>query len=196
MKTKAIIALLIILPMVVPGLRAQDWPILTDQLVLPAKKSSQKHYSEYEVGYIKVFVIDDKNEERFYIIDTRTGEKIYDYTEGEERAMHLKPRFYMAEGQDNPIIICMSLETTYSLGTYVFIVDDGKVYFPGFIEFGADNFNFSAIGLYAQFEQHGDWFLMFFQDDVKLIDYVTDDLLYGNQIEFKIERDKITPIRK
>ncbi len=176
---------------------AQVLPILTDQLIEPDRKQSQKNYITYAVGNYRVNLIDDKNLEEFYIVSKKTGKHIYDYVESEARAMHLKPRFFMTEGNNDLLIICMSLETTYSWGTHIFIVEDDRVAYPGFIPYGADNYNFSALGLYSQFEQQPDnSFIMFFQEDVKLINYETDDLLTGSEVEFKITRDSITRLQK
>ena len=187
--------ILVLTLLAAPGM-AQVLPILTDQLIEPATKQKEKHYIAYEVGHYQVFVIDDKNREEFYVVNKNTGERIYDYVESEERAMHFKPRFFMTAGNNDLVIITMSLETTYSWGTHIFIIAGDKVYYPGFIPYGADNYNFSGLGLYCQFEQHDEAFIMFFQEDVKLINYETDDLVTGSEIEFKIDRDKITPLPK
>ena len=89
----------------------------------------------------------------------------------------------------------MSLEGDYSWGVHIFIIDDGKVSHPGFLEWGVDNFNFATLGLHSQFEQHNNWFIMFFQEDAKLINYKTDELVLGKDIEFKIEKTRITRIK-
>jgi hypothetical protein len=36
---------------------------------------------------------------------------------------------------------------------------------------------------------------MFFQEDSRLINYETDDLVLGKDIEFKVEKSKITRIK-
>lgn len=175
--------------------KGQSLPILTDQLIEPSKKQSNKLFSEYTVGNIILNNSDAKNYESFYIVNKQTGNKIYEYQESEGKAKHLKPKFFMAEGNDNLIILCMSLEGNYSWGTHIFIIDHDKVYYPGLIHYGADNFNFSGLAQYSQFEQHDDWFVMFFQEDINLINYETDDLLSGSDIEFKIEKDKISVLK-
>ena len=58
-----------------------------------------------------------------------------------------------------------------------------------------DNFNFSSLGLHGQFEKHNDWVVMYFEDDARLINYDTDDLILGKDIEFKVEKDRITRIK-
>lgn len=174
----------------------QSYPILTDQLIVPSKKQSTKMFTEYQVGNIILYNSDAKNYDSFYIVDQQTGKRIYEYEESEEKARHLKPKFFMTEGNNNLIILCMSLEGNYSWGTHIFIIDHDNVSYSGLIRYGADNFNFSGLGQYSQFEQHGDWFIMFFQEDVNLINYETDDLVSGGDIEFKIEKDKISLLEK
>jgi hypothetical protein len=174
---------------------AQTLPILTDQLVLPSKQQVNRDYVEYRVGNIRYYNGDMKNRETFYILDRKTGAKIFEYDESEPKARHLIPKFFMAEGNDDLIIICISLEGDYSWGTYIYIVDHGKVSYPGFLPWGVDNFNFAMLALYSQFEQHGDSFIMFFQEDARLINYVTDELIMGSEVEFKIEKDRITRVK-
>ena len=89
----------------------------------------------------------------------------------------------------------MSLEGNYSWGVHIFIIEGNQVYHPGFLPYGEDNFNFASLGLHSQFEQHGDSFVMFFQEDARLINYETDDLIEGKDIEFKIEKTQITRIK-
>jgi len=187
--------LIIYLSLFIVFLAKAQMPILTDQLVEANKKLSDKNFAVFEVGNILLYNGDGKNAEHFYILDKRSGNKIFDYTEPEAEARHLYPKFFMSGSNKDLIILCMSLEGNYSWGTHIFIIDKGSVSHSGFLPYGADNFNFSGLALYSQFEQHDDWFILFFQDDVKLINYETDDLISGSDIEFKIEKDKITRLK-
>lgn len=174
----------------------QGFAILTDQLIEPAKKQADKGFTEYDVGNIVLFSGNYKNYEEFYILDKNTSDKIYEYKEDEPKARHLYPRFFMTPDNPDLIIITMSLEGNYSWGSHIFMVDHNQVTHPGFLPYGADNFNFSALGLYCQFEQHDGWYIMFFQDNEKIIKYDTDELIDSSDLEFKIEKDKITRLNK
>ena len=181
--------------MLLIGSVSAQMPIYTDQHVASNKKLSDKNFKVFEVGNITLFNGDGKEAEHFYIIDKTSGNKIFDYVEPEAKARHLYPKFFMDSKNPDLIILCMSLEGTYSWGTHIFIIDHDNVSNSGFIPYGADNFNFSGLGIYAQFEQHDDWFVMFFQDDINLINYETDDLISSSDLEFKIEKDKITRLK-
>lgn len=174
---------------------AQSFPILTDQLVQPSKNQLNKHFIEYRLGRILVNNGEGKESKYFYIIDKSTGNKIYEYDQKDSKARRFVPKFFMTDDDDNLIILCMSLEGNYSWGVHVFIIDHGEVFHSGFINYGADNFNFSSLALYTQFEQNNDWFKMTFREDIKIINYATDDLIEGSSIEFKVEKDRITRIR-
>ena len=149
----------------------------------------------YEVGNIQLFNGDQKESKYFYILDEKTGSQIFEYDQREIKARRFSPRFFKSKDNDELTILVMSLEGDYSWGIHIFIIENGKVSHPGFLPYGVDNFNFASLGLHGQFEQHGDWFVMFFQEDSRLINYETDDLVVGKDIEFKVEKSKITRIK-
>lgn len=188
-------ALIFAFIMLLIGSVSAQVPIYTDQHVESNKKLSDKNFEVFEVENVALFNGDGKTAEHFYIINRTSGTKIFDYVEPDAEAQHLYPKFFMDSKNPDKIILCMSLEGNYSWGTHIFIIDNDKVNYSGFLPFGADNFNFSALGIYSQFEQHDDWFVMFFQDDINLINYETDDLISSSDLEFKIEKDKITRLK-
>jgi hypothetical protein len=171
---------------------AQKLPVLSDQHVQQSKQQPIKNFTEYQLGRILLYNGEGKESKFFYIKDKSTGHKVFEYDQKDSRARRFDPTFFMADDTENPIILCMSLEENYSWGVHVFIIDRGEVLHSGFINYGVDNFNFSSMALYAKFEQHGDWFKMFFQDDINIINYTNDELIKGADIEFKVEKDKIT----
>ena len=175
--------------------KAQVYPILTDQLVQSQKSPIKNGFSEYTVGEIQLFNGDGKESKYFYILNKNNGAKIFEFEERDSKARRYAPRFFKAEGNDDLIILVMSLEGNYSWGVHIFIIEGNHVYHPGFLPYGEDNFNFASLGLHGQFEQHGDSFVMFFQEDARLINYETDELIEGKDIEFKIEKTQITRIK-
>lgn len=174
---------------------AQVLPIFTDQLLQPSENQPYRHFIEYEIDNILFYNGEGKDNKYFYIVDKEKGISIYEFDEKESKARRFFPRFFRAEGIDNITIICVSLEHDYSWGSHVFIVEGDKVYHPGFLGYGADNFNFSAIGLYCQIEKRNDHYVMFFQEDVNIIHYATENLIPGKDLEFEITKDKITRVK-
>ena len=184
--------ILIILFTPLADLAAQTLPILIDQLILASEKKSIKGYELYEIGELDFYNSTARGQKNFYIVDKNTGNKLYTYQEEEPEAKHLVPNFFMAAGNPSLIILCVSLEGDYSWGSHFFIIDNKKVTYSGFIGYGVDNFNFSGIALYSQFEQHGDSFVMFFQDDVEIIDFSNDKLISGSDIEFTLSKTEVS----
>ncbi len=172
-------------------LGAQTLPILTDQLIIVSEKNSIKGYDFYEIGEIDLYNSIGRGQKNFYIVDKITGNKIFSYEEDELEAKHLVPTFFMAEGNASLIILCVSLEGDHSWGSHFFIIDNKRVTYSGFVAYGVDNFNFSGIALYGQFEQHGDSFVMFFQDDVEIIDFLNDELINGSDLEITLSKTEV-----
>ena len=190
-----VLALFLLIPFHAGLAIAQVYPILTDQLIEPSKRQPKKSFIQYDVGGIQLFNGDDKESKYFYILNKNTGAKIFEFDEKSSAARRYKPRFFMTDDNDELIILVMSLEGNYSWGVHIFIIENGKISHPGFLPYGVDNFNFASLGLHGQFEQHGDWFVMFFEEDARLINYETDDLVLGKEVEFKVEKDMITRIK-
>ena len=173
----------------------QAYPILNDQLVRPSERQPRKNFVMYEVGDIQLFNGEGKEGKYFYILDKKSGNKIFEYDQREIKARRFSPRFFKSVDNDELIILVVSLEGDYSWGVHIFIIENGKVSHPGFLPYCLDNFNFASLGLHGQFEQHNDWFVMFFEEDARIINYDTDDLILGKDIEFKVEKDRITRIK-
>ena len=90
----------------------------------------------------------------------------------------------------------LNLETSYSWGQHVILVDGTDVRNLGFIPVGADNFNFSDIGLYARITAMEDTFLMAFPDDIKFIDYLTDEIISGSELKYKLDESGVYRLSK
>lgn len=172
--------------------KAQMPEIYTDLHVLPMKYQQYKNYVGFELDNYFLYTGEGKESLYTYIVDKNSGARLFELDQRDLKARRHKPKFYGLENDQSTTIICLSLEGDYSWGTHVIIVEDNKVHKAGFLNYGVDNFNFASIGLYAQFEKHDKSFLMFFQEDAQLINYATDDIIPGADIEFLVTKDKIT----
>ena len=192
MTSKGLSALLFICLLSVV-VKAQVYPIYTDLHILAAKNSQFKNFDEYDIGDYLFYNGTGKEALYCYIINKETGALIFSLDEKESKARRYTIRFFGDESnlESSERIITVSLEGDYSWGSHVLIAENGKVHNAGYLQYGIDNFNFASLGLHAQFEKHDDWFLMFFQEDAKLINYATEELIDGSAIEFKITRSKI-----
>jgi len=174
------------------GLKAQSPEIYTDLYMEPMKYQQFKNFIGYELENYFLYVGDGKESLYLYILDRNSGEKIYTLDERDIKARRHAIRFFGLADDQSTTVVTVSLEGDYSYGSHILIVENNKVYNAGFIQYGVDNFNFASIGLYAQFEKHEDGFLMFFREDARIINYATEELIPGSEIEFLVTKQKIT----
>lgn len=128
-------------------------------------------------------------------IESSEGSVLFEFQQENSKASRFKPRFFSA-GAEHPLIILLNLETSYSWGQHVILVDGTDIRNLGFIPVGADNFNFSDIGLYAQITAIEDTFLMAFPDDIKFIDYLTDEIISGSELKYKLDKSGVYRLSK
>lgn len=143
---------------------------------------------------LKVFNGLGKDAKNFRI-ENSEGLSLFEFQQEKSRASRFKPRFFSA-GPEHPLIILLNLETSYSWGQHVILVDGTDVRNLGFIPVGADNFNFSDIGLYARITAMEDTFLMAFPDDIKFIDYLTDEIISGSELKYKLDESGVYRLSK
>lgn len=146
-------------------------------------------YDVYHIGKLKFFN-GVGNDAKSFHIEEPNGKVLYVFEEKESKASRFKPRFFSA-GDNNPILVLLNLETSYSWGQHILIIDGEEVSNIGFIAMGADNFNFSDIGLYARIQAVDDHYLLSFNQDEIFIDYLTDDSIPGAEIKYKLDKSGI-----
>jgi hypothetical protein len=172
---------------------AQVYPIYTDLHILAAKNSDSKNFEKYDIGDYLFYNGTGKEALYCYMLNKESGDLIFSLDEKDSKARRYTIRFFGDESnlESSERIITISLEGDYSWGSHILIVENAKVYNAGYLQYGIDDFNFASLGLHAQFEKHDDWYLMFFQEDAKLINYATEELIKGSEIEFKVSKTKI-----
>lgn len=191
---KSILAPLALL-LVSCGVFAQNTPFYKDLYLKSDSGIEDKRgsYEAYDLGSVIFFNGTGKYTKTFYVADVKSGDKIFNFEDTESKASRFAPKFFKAR-EDLPIVIMVNLETSYSWGQHIFILEDKQLSYSGFLAYGADNFNFSNLALYAQLDYYGDYFILSFSPDTKFIDYVTDDLYTGRDLAFKVEKNKISRI--
>ena len=175
--------------------KAQMPQILTDLYVEPMADQPYKNYVGYELDNYYLYTGQGKEGLYTYIVDKKTGAQLFALDQRDLKARRHTPRFFGLPDDQSTTIICLSLDGDYSWGTHVLIVENNKVYNPGFIRYGVDNFNFASIGLYAQFEDNEEGYHMFFQEDTELINFATDQIIPGANVEFLVTKNKIARIK-
>ena len=174
---------------------AQSGAFYTDMYLEPTGEIGGRKggYATYDLGKVIMFNGLKNNAKFFYIEDALSGKRLFSFTEEEIKAARFDPKFFKAN-DELPIVLMLDLETSFSWGQHIFIIDGKEITHCGFLPYGADNFNFSNLGLYAQFSYKGEYFVLTLREDVKYIDYVTDDLIDASKLKFKVEKNKITRI--
>lgn len=174
---------------------AQSTPFYEDMYLdsKPGVVDKKGSYEAYDLGKFVFYNGTRKYAKSFYIEDANTGNKIFNFEDVERKASRFDPKFFKANNE-LPIVIMVDIETAYSWGQHIFILEGDQVSYSGFLPYGADNFNFSNLALYAHFDYRGDHFILSFREDTQFIDYVSDDIFEGGDLKFKVERNKITRI--
>ena len=171
---------------------SQSEPFYSDLFLEPSGELMDKNggYLMYDLGHVVLYNGIEKNARTFYVKDVTSGNEIFEYQNESIKNTRFDPKFFKASN-DLPIVIMMDIETSFSWGQHVFLINGNMVTYAGFLPYGADDFNFSNLGLYAQFRYKGDYLELTFREGVKYINYLTDDLLSSADLKFKVsEKEK------
>ena len=147
-------------------------------------------FERYDLGGLYFYNGLGSDAKSLYVEDVATGARIFEFDDKKNKASRFKPKFFKSS-DDQPLVVMVSLETSYSWGQHIFIIDNNQVNHSGFIAYGADDFNFSNLALYARFEHVQDYFNLTFPAEESFIDYSTDDLIAGDKLKFRVEKNKI-----
>jgi hypothetical protein len=176
---------------------AQTAPRYEDMYLEPSGLLEVKRggFERYDLGEMYFYNGLAGDAKTIYIENTASGKRLFDFDDAESKASRFKPKFFKAS-EELPMVVLVSLETSYSWGQHIFIIDDQTVFYSGFLAYGADDFNFSNLGLYPQFQYIDGSFILTFPAEESFIDYTTDDLMLGSELKFQLEKDKIIRIRQ
>lgn len=152
-------------------------------------------FERYDLGGTYLYNGLGGDAKTFYIEEPASGKRVFEFDDSGSKASRFKPKFFRAS-KELPMVVLVSLETSYSWGQHIFIIDDQTVFYSGFLAYGADDFNFSNLGLYARFQYMDDSFILTFPTDESFIDYATDDLIPGGKLKFQIDKDSIIRMRQ
>ena len=171
---------------------AQSEPFYSDLFLEPSGELMDKNggYLIYDLGHVVFYNGIEKNARTFYVKDVASGNEIFEYQNESIKNTRFEPKFFKAN-DELPIVIMMDVKTSFSWGQHVFIINGNKIAYVGFLPYGADDFNFSNLALYAQFRYKEDYFELTFREGVKYINYLTDDLLSSADLRFKISEKEI-----
>jgi len=147
-------------------------------------------WEEYSLGAITVYNSLEKNQLQIKALKNDSQKVLLDFKESNPEAKYLKVRFYQAEKQ-LPTMMMVDLEGEYSWGNYVYWIENGQIFNCGFIPLGVDNFNFSSLGLYAEFTYRHGQMLLEFRHDVSIIDYERDKLIPADKIKYIIRKGSV-----
>ena len=152
-------------------------------------------FERYDLGGMYFYNGLDGDAKTFYIEEPVSGERVFEFDDSGSKASRFKPKFFKAS-EELPMVILVSLETSYSWGQHIFIIEDQNVFYSGFLAYGADDFNFSNLGLYARFQYIDAHFILSFPTEESFIDYATDDLIPGGELKFQLDKDSIIRMRQ
>lgn len=178
------------------SVQAQDTLFYADLYLEPdiVAGGSYQGWQSYSLEGMVIYNGLGRNDLHMKVLSKSGDNEILDFEENEGKAKRYNLRFYKAD-EDLPIMMMVDLAGQYSWGNYVFWIENGTISKCGFIPYGADNFNFSSIGLYAEFSYNDGQIILEFRDDISLIDYEKDKLFPASEIKYFVTKDVLTRIR-
>ena len=166
--------------------------IFIDLFLEPKKVSSGKFkgFDVYDLSDLMVYQGTGKKRRELYIIRRDTDESLlfFQDTITDARIYHLK--FFKRDEQDLRVVIMLDVEGDVSVGQHIFRIRDKEVTYCGFINYAADDFNFSSLGFHARIETVDDRIILSF-DTKNIIDYSMDTLIDGSDLKFEIVRHDV-----
>lgn len=154
------------------------------------KFGTYKDFEAYDLGHLVLYKRAGRSN-KIQIMDKSTDIELFSFENSLLKTHLKKPKFFKTYDIDNaPTIVMLDVSEIYSHGVHVFLIEDSQVFHSGYLDYAADNFNFSSIALYSHFEQIGDKLILSF-DEVDLIDHVSEELVNGAYLKFEILKDNI-----
>ncbi len=166
-------------------------------LFLQSKKVSKgqfKGFDVYELSDLLIYHGKGKKKRDLHIKHRDIDESLLFFhdTIADARIYHLK--FFKSDVQGLPIVMMLDVESDTSLGQHIFLIKDKEVIYCGFINFAADDYNFSSLGIHVRIESVDERIILSF-DTENIIDYSMKTLIDGSELRFEIVRGNIIRIQ-
>ncbi len=151
-----------------------------------------KGYDRYDMGEYALYNSVKRYKAYCYIINSETGKKIMTFQDPLE-SKKLEHHFFKPDTGEGPLVIVTSSTENVSQGVYIFLLEDDKIYKPGFIGYGVDDYNFSSLGFHSLVNSK-DGIVEISFSDTEIIDYKTEKVIDGNTIKFLVTKTEITKV--
>jgi len=154
-----------------------------------AYSGKYKNIEVFDLGTLQLLKKKKKANE-ISVVDPSNQEIIFTF-QNDERGTHFtSPKFFKSDVDSLPIILTVDIHFEHSLGHHIFFIKEKEVIHNGFIEFAADDFNFSSLSLYSQYEMQGDKIIQTIQD-IDIIDLANEEIIKGSTLKFEIQERTI-----
>jgi len=158
-----------------------------------AHSSKYKNMEVFDLGALQMLKKQKKANE-IIVLNKSNQETIFTFHNSEYGTHFTNPKFFKSEIDSLPVILMVDLHSNHSLGQHIFIIKKNEVVHSGFIKFAVDDYNFSSLSLYSQFEIDGDKIIQTFQD-IDIIDLANEEIIKGSTLRFEIQERTIKKVR-
>ncbi len=162
-------------------------------LFLEPKKVSYgqfKGFDMYELSDFYVYHGRGKKMRNLYINRREKDEQLLYFKDTIADALEYHLKFFKSDEPKLPTVMMLDVENDISLGQHIFRITNKEATYCGFINFAADDYNFSSLGLHALIESVDDRILMSFNTE-GIIDYAMDSLFDSSKVKFEIVRNNV-----
>jgi hypothetical protein len=150
-----------------------------------------KNYAQYDLGDFIVNNGIHENNLKFHVVDKKTSQIIYSRHDTLSDAMILKPVFFSNTGNYELIIIMLEVAAEYSWGQEIILIKNGKVFYPGYLNYACNEENGTSIANHSHFIRKKHSILLTF-DDVPIVNWDNDKLVIpGSSLRFEITEKQI-----
>jgi hypothetical protein len=154
------------------------------------RSGNYKNHEAYDLGHMVLYKKIEKAN-KFQIMDKSTNIELFSFNNTIHKTNFKKPKFFQNDdGSKQPTILMVDVSDIFSYGVHIFLIEDSQFHHSGFLDFAADNYNFSSLSLYSHFERIDGKLILTF-DDIDLIDHAEEELVKGGNLKFEIQEDSI-----
>jgi len=139
----------------------------------------------FDLGFYQILKKKKKANE-IKVVNKSNQETIFSFYNTRSNSYFTNPKFFKSSVESQPVILMVDVHSSHSLGQQVFLIKENEVIHSGFIEFAADDYNFSSLSLYSHFEMKEDNIVITFED-IDIIDLVNEEIIKGSSLRYEIQ---------
>ena len=167
----------------------------SDQFIKPVHLESGKYkgFDKYDIGDVFLYHGTRKHKSEFYAVEKETDQVVFSFQDTTAKVDSYALKFFKAGNTVQPAVVMINVEVDHSIGQYIFLISGPRVFNAGFLNYAADDFNFSSLGIHAIISIVGDQIILTF-DNIRIIDFANETVIDGSKLNFQITPEEIIRI--